>query len=72
MTDAMIRNDQELETTLERIRHFQQQVEKLRQVETSPENYRMSAGGYLEEIDRMNLEVREYFTLHPNEINQAA
>jgi len=68
----MIKNDQELEATLERIRHFQQQVERLRQVETNPQNYRLSAGGYLAEIDRMNLEVREYFTLHPDEINQAA
>lgn len=68
----MIRNDQELEATLDRIRHFQQQVEKLRQTESNPQNYRLSAGGYLAEIDRMNLEVREYFTLHPDEINQAA
>jgi hypothetical protein len=70
--DTMIKNDRELEATLERIRYFQQQVEKLRQTETNPQNYRLSAGGYLAEIDRMNLEVREYFTLHPNEINQAA
>jgi hypothetical protein len=58
----MIKNDRELEATLERIRYFQQQVEKLRQTETNPQNYRLSAGGYLAEIDRMNLEVREYFT----------
>ena len=57
----MIRTDREIETTLERIRHFSQQVERLRQVETNPQNYRLSAGGYLAEIDRMNLEVREYF-----------
>lgn len=68
----MIRNDQELEGTLERIRYFHQQVERLRQVETNPENYRLSAGGHLVEIDRMNLEVREYFTLDPDELNQAA
>ncbi len=68
----MIKSDQELEATLERIRDFRQQVERLRQVETNAQNYRLSAGGYLAEIDRMNLEVREYFTLHPNEINQAA
>lgn len=68
----MIRNDQELEAALERIRHFQQQVERLRHVETNPQNYRLSAGGYPAEIDRMNLEIREYFTLHPDEINQAA
>lgn len=68
----MIGNDQELETTLDRIQGLRQQVKKLRQTETNPQNYRLSAGGYLAEIDRMNLEVREYFTLHPNEINQAA
>jgi hypothetical protein len=63
----MIRNDQELEATKERIRYFQNQIEKLRQVETNPQNYRLSAGGYLAEIDRMNLEVREYLSLHPSE-----
>jgi hypothetical protein len=63
----MIQNDQELEATKERIRYFQSQVEKLRQVETNPQNYRLSAGGYLAEIDRMNLEVREYLLLHPSE-----
>jgi len=64
----MIKNDKELEATLERIRYFQQQVEKLRQVETNPQNYRLSAGGFLAEIDRMNLEVREYLLLHPSEM----
>ena len=63
----MIQNDQELEATKERIRYFQNQVEKLRQVETNPQNYRLSAGGYLAEIDRMNPEVREYLLLHPSE-----
>jgi hypothetical protein len=69
----MLKNNQELETTLERIRYFQQQAEKLREAETNPQNYRLSAGGYLAEIDRMNLQVREYLSLHPNEIrNEAA
>lgn len=69
----MLRNDQELEATVERIRYFQQQVEKLRQEERNPQNYRLSAGGYLAEIDRMNLQVREYLSLHPGEIrNEAA
>lgn len=45
---------------LKRISYFQQQVAKLREVETNPKNYKMSAGGYLAELDRMNLEVREY------------
>jgi len=68
----MIRNDQELEATKERITYFQQQVEKLRRVETNPQNYRLSAGGYLAEIDRMNLEVREYLSLHPSELKEQA
>lgn len=68
----MIRNNEELEATLERIRRFQRQVEHLRQVETNPENYRLSAGGYLAEVDRMNLEVREYLSLHPSELTEQA
>ncbi len=68
----MIRNNQELEATLERIKGFQRQVEQLRQVETNPENYRLSAGGYLAEVDRMNLEVREYLSLHPSELTEQA
>jgi hypothetical protein len=68
----MIRNDQELEAIKERIGYFQHQVEKLRQVETNPQNYRLSAGGYLAEIDRMNLEVREYLSLHPSELKDQA
>ena len=68
----MIRNDQELEGTKERIRYFQQQVEQLRKAETNPQNYRLSAGGFLAEIDRMNLEVREYLSLHPSEFKEQA
>jgi hypothetical protein len=69
----MLKTDQELAATVERIRYFQQQVAKLRQAETNPHNYRLSAGGYLAEIDRMNLEVREYLSFHPAEFrNEAA
>ena len=64
----MIANDRELETTLERIRRFQAQVAHLRRVETNPVNYRLSASGFLAEIDRMQLEVREYLSLHPAEL----
>ena len=63
----MISNDQELQVTMERIERFQQQVTRLRQVETNPTNYRLSAEGYLAEIDRMNLEVRDYLSIHPTE-----
>ena len=63
----MISSDQELEATLERIRHFQAQVAHLRRAESNPENYRLAASGFLAEIDRMQLEVREYLALHPTE-----
>ena len=64
----MIQNTQELEATLARIRHFQKQVEKIREVETNPRNYELSASGFLAEIERMNLEVREYLSTHPSEL----
>jgi hypothetical protein len=66
----MISNDQELQVTLERITYFQRQVRHLRQVETNPTNYRLSVKGYLAELDRMNLEVRDYLWLHPSEIGE--
>ena len=64
----MIRDDQEMEATLERIRHFQAQLVHLRKLENNPVNYRLSASGFLAEIDRMKLEVREYLCLHPVEL----
>jgi len=63
----MIANDQELQTTLGRIACFQQQVAQLRKTETNPVNYRASVSGFLAEIDRMQLEVREYFSFLPPE-----
>jgi hypothetical protein len=63
----MIANDDELEITLERIVHFQRQVAHLRRVETNPVNFHASVSGFLAEIDRMQLEVREYLSLHPGE-----
>lgn len=64
----MIQNNQELEATLERIERFQKQVEKIREVETNPRNYELSAGGFLAEIDRMYLELGEYLSTHPSEL----
>ena len=64
----MIANDQELQVTLERIGKFQRQVSVLRVSETDPANYHASASGFLAEIDRMQLEVREYLSLHPAEL----
>jgi hypothetical protein len=63
----MIRNDQELAVTLERISKFQMQVAHLRNTETNPANFHASVSGFLAEIDRMQLEVREYLSVHPRE-----
>ena len=63
----MIANDQELHAMLERIRRFQEQVAHLRIAEANPTNFRLSVSGFLAEIDRMQLEVREYLSLHPAE-----
>ncbi len=68
----MITNDRELQTTLERIAWFQQQVTHLRKNETNPVNYRAAVSGFLAEIDRMQLEVREYFSFLPTEKAGAA
>jgi hypothetical protein len=64
----MIRSDQELNATLESVRNLQMQVAHLRRTETNPANYRLSASGFLAEIDRLQLEVREYLSLHPGEL----
>ena len=66
----MIKNDRELQATLDRIKYFQEQVTKLRQVEVNPTNYHLSAGGYLAELDRMTLEVRDYLWSHPKEVSE--
>jgi len=68
----MIANDRELQTTLERIAWFQQQVAHLRRTEANPVNYRAAASGFLAEIERMQLEVREYFCFLPTESVGAA
>lgn len=67
----MIANDQELSVTFQRIAQFQAQVAHLRKVETNPANYHAAVSGFLAEIDRMQLEVREYLSLHPAEVAAA-
>ena len=64
----MMANDQELKVTLGRIASFQAQVAHLRNTESNPVNYRAAVSGFLVEIDRMQLEVREYLSLHPREL----
>ena len=63
----MISNDQELKAALDRIARLQAQVAHLRQIETNVANYHAAASGFLAEIDRIQLEVREYLSLHPAE-----
>ena len=63
----MIQNEQEYRAALQRIERFQRQVGQLRQTETNPRNYHLSADGFLAELDRMQLEVREYLWFHPVE-----
>lgn len=61
----MITSHQELNSALERIVHLQSQAEHLRKTETNPANYRLSASGFLAEIDRMQREVVEYRLSRP-------
>ena len=68
----MIANDQELKVSLDRVARFQTQVAHLRNSESNPVNYHASTSGFLSEIDRMQLEVREYLSLHPRELQAAA
>jgi hypothetical protein len=62
----MIRNDQELKATQERIAYFEGLVAQFR-VTTSPTEFKLMAGGYLEEIDRMHAEVMQYLSRHASE-----
>ena len=67
----MIQNDRDYETTLKRVALFQKQIEHLRKTESNPNNHRLAASGYLSELDRMLLEVREYLWSHPAELGEA-
>ena len=66
----MIENDIELKVTLERIQHFTNLVLNMRKVEQNSSTYEASAGGFLAEIAKMNLEVNEYLSLHPARYQQ--
>jgi hypothetical protein len=68
----MIQNDTELQTTVKGIARFQQQVVHLSKVETNPTNYRLSASGFLAEIDRMQLEMGEYPPSHSSDLKKLA
>lgn len=68
----MIGNDQEFQTTLERIFVLQNQAVHLRKTEANAVNYRAAVSGFLAEIDRMQLQVREYLSFLPTEKGEEA
>ncbi len=57
----MIANDQQLQTTLERIAWFQQQVAHLRRTEGNPVNYRAAASGSWRRSTACNLKSESTF-----------
>ena len=59
----MINNDTELNVTLEQIRRLQDQLALIRHTESNSNNYRLSASGFIAEIDKMQLSIREYLRL---------
>jgi hypothetical protein len=63
----MISNDKEMQATLARIQQFQTMLAQLRGAEKNPQSYHTAADGFLAEIDRLQLEVRAYLSLHPKE-----
>ena len=67
----MITSERDYEGTLDRIARFREMVEGIRKAETNPENYRASAGNFIDEIDRMKFEVREYLMMLPAELGRA-
>ena len=64
----MIKNDIELQATQNRINHFWKIVDSIRKTEKNPSSYHLSAGGFLAEIEKMNLEAHEYLSIHPTEL----
>ena len=68
----MIADDEQLNVTLDRIEWFQKQVSHLRKTEPNAANYHAASSGFLAEIDRMQLEVREYLSVHPSELATTA
>ena len=62
----MIRTDQEMQATQERIAYFYRLLAQLR-VTASPEEFSAVASGYRAEIAHMQEEVLEYLTRHASE-----
>ncbi len=62
----MIRNDQELKATQDRILYFERLVSQLR-VTTTASEFELMSGGYLAEIEKMNAEILQYLRHHPTQ-----
>ncbi len=62
----MIQNNQEMETTHERIAYFQRLLAQLR-VTARPEEFAAVASGYRTEIQRMQQEILDYLMRHASE-----
>mgnify|MGYP000310910724 CR=1 FL=1 len=62
----MIRNDQELEATQQRLAYFQGLLAQLR-VTATPAEFPLVAGAYRAEIVRMQDEVLAYLTRHASQ-----
>ncbi len=67
----MIANDVELAATQERIAWMQKLLAQLR-VTASADEYPLVAGGYLSEVEKMQLEVMSYLRVHSSQTLQAA
>jgi hypothetical protein len=62
----MIRNDQELQTTQDRIAYFQRLLTQLR-VTASPEEFPAVASAYRAELESMQKEVLDYLSRHASQ-----
>lgn len=62
----MIKNDQELKATQERTAYFEGLVAQFR-VTTSPSEFKLMAGAYLMDIERMHTEVMAYLGRHASD-----
>jgi len=64
----MIENDTQLQVTVDRLKRLREQISHLRRTESNASNYHASVSGFIAEMDRMQLEIREFLTVHPNEL----
>jgi hypothetical protein len=66
----MIRNDEELAVTQERIGYFVRLLAQLR-VTARPEEFPLVASGYRAELERMQREMLDYLTRHASQTGKA-